>query len=327
LAEWERVVPQGMPLDKALRFWAQRGVAMPLNRMMYHLFNQLTPLKAYSIQQLFDTATVVGKLYSTSFAGTPTPNLTSSQLVIRIAAATRPASGIAEQCGGLDTAASSGEGAWYAWCKKLLSRLLSGEAVKNRVGLSYGISTWDNWSKRLANEYGVRTLLFDCYCTTENCGPTPSLEGYKTPNTRIAKCVAGEKFSLEGRDFETLSSRLSTLTVNSAFLKLDVEGSEWGSLRRLTDADLRKIDILNLKVYFCGKPQETVSDDVIGMPERVAILERLAKHFLVTARSPSNPKLWLGPTDHNLCGHSDKTGWASISYASRERVSEALANA
>ena len=53
------------------------------------------------------------------------------------------------------------------------------------MGLSYGISTWDNWSKHLASKYGFKTVLYDCYCTPATCGETPSLEGYKVPNVRV----------------------------------------------------------------------------------------------------------------------------------------------
>ena len=32
---------------------------------------------------------------------------------------------------------------------------------------------------RLANVFGVRTILFDCFATPSNSGKTPSLEGWK----------------------------------------------------------------------------------------------------------------------------------------------------
>lgn len=307
-------------LSGGMKVWRARGVQNPLNRTMYHLFNQMLPLGKYSTAKLFNETTIIGHLYQKSFGGIPSDIDTSSDLFRRMELATRPTVSAA-QCGKFDTAASAGDGAWYAWCVRLLQKL---RGRPGAAGLSYGISTWDNWSKRLANEYNISTVLYDCYCTEANCGATPSLEGYLAPSKRQAICVGGEDFVGNGGEvFEKMAKHLSLRPSSGTLVKIDVEGSEWAALQSLSDEDLQKIDMLNLKVYFCDKPKETIADEVIGIPEQALILERLRTFFELTARSPKKFEDSLGSTEAKLCSKSH--GWASLSYINKLRLAELVA--
>ena len=54
-----------------------------------------------------------------------------------------------EDCEGLETSASNGDGALYHWCLTVLDRALAAKDEEQLVGLSYGIATWDDWAHRL----------------------------------------------------------------------------------------------------------------------------------------------------------------------------------
>jgi hypothetical protein len=49
----------------------------------------------------------------------------------------------------------------YSWC----IRALRDNDAHELLGLSFGVLTWDKWSKRMSNEYSIPSLLFDCYTT------------------------------------------------------------------------------------------------------------------------------------------------------------------
>jgi hypothetical protein len=54
------------------------------------------------------------------------------------------------------------------------------------VGHSYGINTWDPWSKMLANEFDMETTLYDCFKTKPFTGPSAD---YHRSYSRLNMCV------------------------------------------------------------------------------------------------------------------------------------------
>merc|ERR1712113_1365911 len=121
------------------------------------------------------------------------------------------------------------------------------------VGFSYGIDTWDSWSKRLANIYGIATVLYDCFATAAKLGRTPSLEGYEPPCLRKEICISDTtKTDNDGRQFESFSAHLAPRGPRGTLLKIDVEGNEWLPLQSVSDSDLNKIDLLDVQFYPCA---------------------------------------------------------------------------
>jgi len=67
--EWTDSILDNSPtVEDAIAKWRRFGVPRPLGRTMYHLFNAIHPFKNYGYAQLFDTTTVLGFLYNSSFS-------------------------------------------------------------------------------------------------------------------------------------------------------------------------------------------------------------------------------------------------------------------
>lgn len=53
--------------DEALKYMTERGIQKPLDRIVYHLFNAITPLKTWKCMALLDPRRLMGYLYTESF--------------------------------------------------------------------------------------------------------------------------------------------------------------------------------------------------------------------------------------------------------------------
>jgi hypothetical protein len=164
------------------------------------------------------------------------------------------------------------------------------------IALSYGIEGGDLYSEIMSNSYGVKTKLFDCYYNG-NAGPaavpTKNLSSttpcahrtcYSTPYEMNRVCV-DEKFkeraaSHDGRLFEPLTAQLAGRKPLSVFLKMDVEGAEWATLRKLLadEDEMAKLRTINFEIHFNMGGENSKA----SLEEMVGIMEKLSKKFAVT---------------------------------------------
>jgi hypothetical protein len=266
-----------------------------------------------------------------------------SGLVDRIANALEPRV-LSKDCNGFTDQGNGG--AYYRWCNKVLDQAVEHHKQDPQlVGLSYGIFTWDPWSRYLANDYNISTKLYDCYATKPFNGIHAK---YNIPYERNNVCVDGAaRVDKDGRKFESFIDHLNTRPRRGTLVKMDVEGSEWAALKSVSDEDLKKIDLLDMEIHFCKsmdgmKPHEKRAE----MEDRVKTLERLTRLFQVTGRDPAAPNDpdyteankkkgrghdgdYLNRTDDEICGDSmypgpkggrHHAGMLSVSYVNRDRL-------
>jgi len=272
---------------------------------------------------------------------------TGNKLANRIGNALKPRVS-AKTCGGFTDQGNGG--AYYRWCNKVLNHAVErNKANQNLLGLSYGIFTWDPWSRYLANDFNVSTKLYDCYATKP-------LEGvhkqYKIPYERFNVCVSGtELIDKDGRKFEAFHDHLKDRPPMGTLVKMDVEGSEWDALRHVSDDELKKIDLLDMEIHFCKSMDHMSHEEKqkeVG--ERVKQLERLNRLFLVTGRDPAAPEDpdytednakkhrgrngdYFNRTDFDICndhtypgpkGGRPHGGMLSVSYVNRDRLKDKM---
>jgi len=255
--------------------------------------------------------------------------LARSELVDRIERSTAPTVA-PERCDGFEDSASNGDGALHVWCRKVLEAAVGiggGKGSKppsGALGLSYGIFTWDSWSRHLSNNFKVPTVLYDCYATAATLGDTPALEGYKAPSRREEICLSGSERTEGGKKFQSLGQHLAPRGTRGTLVKIDIEGSEWSALRGLTDEELGKMDLLDLQIYLCHALPPDPVERRAKLLQRVALLERLVALFGVTARAPQSRR-YRGRTDDELCGskRSSYPDVISISYVNLARLADA----
>jgi hypothetical protein len=148
----------------------------------------------------------------------------------------------------------------YVLCANLLKT--AGAEV---AAYSYGIAGVDDWGCHVAGELGVAVHQYDCFQTTvASCANGAS-------HMFHAECIGPARESIEGRPFDTLGNQISKNGDGGKriILKMDVEGSEWESLRTANDATLQAID--QIAIEFHG----------IEDPAYIAAAERLAQFFYV----------------------------------------------
>jgi len=162
---------------------------------------------------------------------------------------------VEELCGGWHS--RGGGGAAYAWCKHALDSSVI--PLDNLVGHSYGINTWDDWSRLMANEFNMETHLYDCFITKPFTGGSAN---YKRDYHRHKVCV-GAKTELKtdqrkeyagGEDlsFKTMGdTALNGRQPLSVVVKMDVEGAEWPVLNAMTAEDHSKILLFDLEIHWC----------------------------------------------------------------------------
>lgn len=189
----------------------------------------------------------------------------------------------------------------YGWerSKSLLEERPKGSKF---VALSFGIRDRDLWSQFISNRHGVPTKLYDCFWDEdngpmgskrltakamgkENCGNWRDSICYGSEYEAKKTCISTNARTVISKDdnrtlkFETMKTALKGLKPLSAFLKVDIEGSEWSVLEQLLDSpeDMAKIRSLDMEVHlnkFDGGKDES------GVMERkIKVMERLAKEF------------------------------------------------
>lgn len=241
-------------------------------------------------------------------------------------------------------------GAFYRWCNKVLKAAVKHNKTDPQLlGLSYGIFTWDPWSRYLANDFGIKSKLYDCYATKPLQGVH---DKYKVQYERFPVCVSGTNFvDKDGRKFEAFQDHLKDRPARGTLVKMDVEGAEWETLKKVSDEDLKKIDLLDMEIHFC-KHMDGLSPAQrrAEVADRVNTLERLTHIFHVAGRDPAAPTdpdftaynlkqnkgrdgQYSNRTDFDICGDHAYPGpkgghphgaMLSVSYVNRERLSDKM---
>jgi len=124
----------------------------------------------------------------------------------------------------------------YLVCGNLLNQA--------RVAYSYGINGTDNWGCQVSRQLGIAVHQYDCFNLTQ-----PACDGGNA--LFHAECVGPETATIDGRLFDSM---LRQVTRNGdsdkrMVVKMDVEGSEWASLRDAPDSVLNQIDQLVVEFH------------------------------------------------------------------------------
>eukprot|EP00929_Paragymnodinium_shiwhaense_P008500 TRINITY_DN11245_c0_g2_i1.p1 TRINITY_DN11245_c0_g2~~TRINITY_DN11245_c0_g2_i1.p1 ORF type:complete len:445 (-),score=95.23 TRINITY_DN11245_c0_g2_i1:320-1654(-) len=164
------------------------------------------------------------------------------------------------------------------------------------TALSFGIEELDVWSELMSGMYFLAPRLFDCYvnppngpmfndwhgnhsrekqCTTTRCYTTQYEINQECIDAKNhADCAPNGKC----RNYKSLSDYLNGAKNLSAFVKMDVEGSEWKVLEDLlnNEQEMAKVRTIDMEVHITMMPNE------MPYEKRVEIMEKLAKKFAVT---------------------------------------------
>jgi len=169
----------------------------------------------------------------------------------------------------------------------------------NAIALSYGIEERDLWSEKISNQFRVSPRLYDCFQDPKKSPPlaksAPNGIGagacaheneacYEMPYTSNRICLGASAGMDEGHEFETMESHLLDKGPLSAYVKMDVEGSEWDILDHLLQHEelQDKIRTLDMEVHFGFSPGVEDKTGEERVRHEVDIFERLAKAFRVT---------------------------------------------
>jgi hypothetical protein len=129
----------------------------------------------------------------------------------------------------------------YVLCANLLGAVQS--------AYSYGISGYDQWGCDVTHRLSVPVHEYDCFNLQQ-----PGCPGGQT--VFHGECVAGERATIDGRLFDTPANQFAKNGDSSRRLvvKMDVEGAEWDSLLRASDAVLQQIDQLTIELHGVHEP-------------------------------------------------------------------------
>lgn len=228
-----------------------------------------------------------------------------------VAFSTKPTSQTGNICGPIDTQATQGWGAAYAWCSSLLAKHAR---ERKLVGLSYGILNFDTWSERLGNVYEIPTFLYDCFATNDN--PGNRLKQYKVPYKRYSICLGDkEKTDPAGRQWQTLAQHLTGRKQFSVALKLDIEGSEWNAFDTVSDEALQTIFSLDMEVHFCNEatlPEPYRKNKDLFYKKMAHFFARILKYFVCIGRAPDQHD-WIKRTVTE-CRPQTSVTMLSVSY-------------
>ena len=110
---------------------------------------------------------------------------------------------------------------------------------------SYGIAGYDPWGCVVAEKLNTPLHQYDCFDTT-----MPVCAGKASP-TFHAECIGPERATIEGRPFDTLANQVQKNgdAGKRLIVKMDVEGSEWESLRTASDEVLKAIDQMAIEFH------------------------------------------------------------------------------
>ena len=130
----------------------------------------------------------------------------------------------------------------YILCANLLGAVQS--------AYSYGISGYDQWGCDVTHKFNVPVHEYDCFNLT-----VPSCPGGKT--VFHGECVAGKTYTEDGRPFDTPENQFAKNgdAGKQVVMKMDVEGAEWDTLLRASDAVLQKIDQLTIEMHGIEEPE------------------------------------------------------------------------
>jgi hypothetical protein len=129
----------------------------------------------------------------------------------------------------------------YLLCGNLLSAV--------QVAYSYGINGVDGWGCHVADRLQVPLHQYDCF----NPGvPDCNRDSAQFHN----ECVGPRAETIEGRFFDSVGGQLEKNgdAGKRLVVKMDVEGSEWESLRQAPDAVLNQMDQLVVEFHEVEKP-------------------------------------------------------------------------
>ena len=232
---------------------------------------------------------------------------------------TKPSTLAQQKCGDYDTSASRGAGAAYAWCKPALKKYSN----SNNVALSFGVWSWDQWSRTLTNSYFIKTALFDCFA--EKSMFESFAKGYVLPYQRYNVCLGPELSNTDNHLFLDWKSTLQLIdpihtAEPSLIVKFDIEGSEWEVLETMSDAHLANILLFDLEIHFCiPKHGSKRSNDYMLRIQRQLL--RLDRIFYVAQRFADEPLIFpacLTDPTVKLSG----TTMMSISYINKAFVNQ-----
>merc|ERR1719410_2857813 len=126
---------------------------------------------------------------------------------------------------------------------------------------------------------------------------------YEMPYDSKRICLRASAATIDGRDFETLESHLEDRTYLSTYVKMDVEGSEWGVLENLLKNEelQNKIRTLDMEVHFGSTAlgYEDVSEQEVR--REVEIFEQLTKVFHLTGSSLEVAREGWKGCEHSEC--------------------------
>jgi hypothetical protein len=134
--------------------------------------------------------------------------------------------------------------------------LLCGNLLKQaQAAYSYGINATDEWGCQVSRQLGIGVHQYDCFNTIE----PPCAGGDMHFN---AACVGPEPATIDGRVFDTMLRQVAKNgdAGKRLVVKMDVEGSEWASLRDAPDSLLNDVNQLVVEFHEVEDPRfiETV---------------------------------------------------------------------
>ena len=133
----------------------------------------------------------------------------------------------------------------YVLCGNLLKTAGPDVAV-----YSYGIAGVDDWGCHVAGDLRVPVHQYDCFQTTV----TPCANA--AAHLFHAECIGPARETIDGRPFDTLGNQIEKNgdRTKRIILKMDVEGSEWESLRTASAATLQAIDQIAIEFHGIEDP-------------------------------------------------------------------------
>jgi hypothetical protein len=116
-----------------------------------------------------------------------------------------------------------------------------------KAAYSYGIAGYDPWGCVVVDALKVPLHQYDCFDTT-----VPRCTSAPAPSPMFhAECIGPARETIDGRPYDTLGNQIAANgdAGKRVIVKMDVEGSEWDSLRTAPDEVLMNIDQLTIEFH------------------------------------------------------------------------------
>ena len=110
-------------------------------------------------------------------------------------------------------------------------------------GISLGINGFDGFGAELSQKYNIPVQQYDCFNTKAPAVPYGA-------DCKFAPLCVKDKTYQNSAKFKTLSEFAAQAPEGDLFLKMDVEGAEWGALDAATPATLARFEQIALEVLF-----------------------------------------------------------------------------